>query len=172
MSYSVTGSRIVELTFKATADDTIAIATDVANTRSSSTQSYSNGTGDEQINQHFRTEDSLTAGSGFVDFDLSLLTNRMNDLAGFSFVKEIYIRNVESETGASLVISPSPSNGWTAPFKGVATSEVEIPPGGYWGTSSPYAGFPVTTGSRRLRFTHDGASAGSITYQVIFLGLS
>lgn len=172
MAYTVTGSRIVEITFKGTADDTIAIAVDNANTRSSSTQTYANGTGDEQINQHFRTQDSLTAGSGFVDFDLSLLTNRLNDLAGFSRVKEIYIRNVESETGASLVISPSPSNGWTEPFSGVTTGEIEIQPGGYWGLSSPYDGFQVTTGSRKLRFTHNGASAGSITYQVIFLGLS
>ena len=173
MAFTLTASSLCEVTFLATNDETVAIAKDSANTRGLTQSSYSFGTGDNQINQYYRTEDELTASSGNFDFDLRALVNLLNSsIPGFSAVKELFIANVEATTGADLIVSPSPSNGWTSPFSGVSTAEIAIPPSGHLHLKSPLTGFVVNSTNRNLRLSHGGASSGAITFRMIIEGLS
>lgn len=169
MSFTITGTSILNLSYQAKANDVVAISSETVTTTSSTVQSYDTGTGEQKLNQYFRYRGSLTPGSGHVDFDLTLLTNRLSDVVGFTSVKEISIRNLESDTGADLTISSAPSNGWVAPFANSAWQKT-IQPGGIFYDRAPYDGYPITSGSKNLRLTHSGGSSGAIDYEIILLG--
>lgn len=173
MAFSVTATVQTNFTYAAVGDDTIASPTETKSTKQAATQGYTAGTGAEAINQYYRERLTITAASGTIDLDLTALTNRLNDVTGFSEVKEVFIQSLnEDDGGTGFKVGGAGTNAWTGPFAGSTTAQSAIGPKGKWNPSSPVEGWAVSGTNKLLRIEHDGGSSEDLEVDVYIIGNS
>ena len=173
MALTLTATTYTNIGYAATSGDTLATAQETKNTKSSSEQAFTSGTGANAINQYYRERHTITAASGTLDLDLSTLTNRLNSTAGFSEVKEIYIQSVNTaDGGTGFKVGGAGSNAWTGPFAASTTTQFTTGPNGKWSAGNPIDGWPVSGTNKLLRIEHDGASSEDLEVDVFIIGNS
>lgn len=132
-------------------------------------QSYSNGTGNDQVNSEWDDERTLALStSESLDLSGSLLDQFGNKIA-FSKIKEILIFAADANPG-NLEVGGAASNGFLL-FKD-ATDIAVIEPGGLFYQRWPNGGRTVTAATGDLLKINNTSSAGSASYDIIVVGLA
>jgi hypothetical protein len=85
------------------------------------------GTGAGKLNLMNKVQ--LGSLTGTVDIDLSTLTDPDNQAINYARVKVLAILNYATNDAYKLVMGLAASNPWVAPFDGLTTGKLMIPPG-------------------------------------------
>lgn len=174
MSITAQLTTIIEVSYKEDYDRDIAIDTEVYNTRQDSRTTYVDGSNTSTIDRIYSKRRSLTAASGTDDLDLSNLDPGEPHAVPINFdkVRAIYIKNREpvDEDGANLIITPSPSNGWSELFDGISSGKIVLGPQDEFVLTRKQDGIDCPTNASTLRITHDGGSSGAVEYDIIIAG--
>lgn len=127
-----------------------------------------NGTGNNQANQVFTDQRTLTASST-EDIDLSgSLSDAFGNTITFTAVKAILISSLSTNTNNVLVGGASSNQfiNWVADSSDIIT----IPPGGMFMLTAPLGGFGVTAGTGDLLKIANSGGGSSVVYDVVLIG--
>lgn len=169
MSITTTATLTNTLTWTQTDESSRASTRDVVTVESS--ESLTNGTGNNQANTVWFGSGTLASG-GSADIDLLDLTRNLfgstltTSLSGGS-LKFCSIKNTATGVGQTINVTNAVTNGLSLYSNGLS-STVEVAPGGSMTISNP-AGWSVSTLERYLRINDEGQGA---SYEIGIVGVS
>ena len=133
-------------------------------------QTFTNGTGANQINQVWSDTRTLTA-SATENLDLSgALTNAFGASVALTKVKFILVKAAAANTN-DVQVGGAATNGFDS-FIGTAGDFVKVKPGGTLMLIAPDAtGYAVTAATGDLLKMTNGAGSTSVTYDVVIGGV-
>jgi len=132
-------------------------------------KTLANGDGDSQVDDAYVATLTIPAGDSVIlilsDLISTVLGRRRN--VNLSAVKKLAIKNLSTAAGDDLVLQPGVTNGWTAPFNAVATSELHIPASGQVMLANVLPGWAVTLGSAdQIEISNAGESDIEIDIEI------
>lgn len=110
------------------------------------------GTGAGQFNA--ASKFYTASASGVTSYDLTTLLDPLGNSLNLDNARYIVVLNYATTAGYKLLLDGTASNAWTAPFNGITTAKLVIPPGWADGAGNVYPGRLVLGG---------GAAAGLVT---------
>lgn len=141
-------------------------------------RSFTQGTGDNQIDEMFKDQRDLTTGAND-DLDLAGgITNQFGQTVTFTKIKSIFISNLGKlvatvptpTSGEDLDVGNGGGNSFNDLFNGVDASVFTVLSGGILLATGPIEGWDVTAGTADiLRIANPGAN--TIRYNIILKGL-
>jgi len=132
---------------------------------------FANGAGANSIQKIWHDQNALASGAS-QDYDLTALgDDALGDAVSLSAFKLLFIRNNSTTAGENLQIGGAVTNGVASCFV-AANDGVIVGPGGIhlWVNPSA-AGYAVADGSADI-LRIKNAGTGSITYDIIIMGIS
>ena len=132
---------------------------------------FTYGTGENQVNQHWRDSRTVTTSTSTDDLDLAgSLTNIFGETVTFATIRELVIVNLSTVAGDDLDIGGAAANAITTIQDGSGTAKLTLRAGGYLVLSAPLDGYAISGGSAdTLRITHAGSSE-AINFDIIIKG--
>ena len=162
----VTGK--AKLVFNFAGTKPLALSTPVDAVLMSGAQSFTNGAGDDQVNQLWSDTRTL-ADAASEDLDLAgVLADAFGDTITFTYIKGIYIKNKSTDASLKVLASDAP----LPLFAGGTVDEgIVLPAGGRMYVEAPNDGWAVTGGSAdEIRLTHGGEGSSTLDYDIIIIG--
>lgn len=166
----ISGTSKIAINIAATKDLDLSTPQDSFNPTSGMSNTYANGTGANQANQHWHDSESLASGEN-TELDLAGgLTDAFGDVITFTKIKVLYIKN--RGTDSTLLVGNADSHQWL-PLLGGPAETIKIPPGGRLLIEVPSAdGLAVGAGSADiLRLEHEADGSQAIPYDIFILGV-
>lgn len=129
-------------------------------------QTYTHGTGANQANQPWGSEEVELAGApGNIDLS-GVVKDAFNATVAFSKIKELWIYNLSGTSGKILTLT---GNFGDAAFAAGGTFSHIVPPNGHFHVSNPIDGYTVTAGTGDIITIDPGDD--TITYKAWILGV-
>ena len=132
---------------------------------------WTNGTGNNQVERMIRKRVSLSASPATDDTDLRSATDEFGDTITFTEVRELTIHNVSTTENDKILVggAGSGNNGWGQLFDGDQDAQTRVGPEGTLHRNEPRQGIKVTNGSSVLRL--ENTSTNTINVDLIVRGL-
>ena len=140
------------------------------------------GTGDNQVDQMWHDQRTLSPGSTTDDLDLAGgLTNVFGTTVTFAVLKVLYVHNLGVRTsdtvqtptdGEDLQVGGQGTEAMNAWLNANDAAELTLRSGGELLVTAPMDGYTVTAGTADiLRILHDGIGVEDIVYNIFLAGV-
>jgi hypothetical protein len=134
------------------------------------TQLLANGTGANQVSNHWHDQRTLTASSS-ENLDLAgSLVNGLGQTLTFTKIKALIVKAAVANVN-DVVIGNAAANAWLGPF-GAVTHTIAVKPGGLVVLVAPDAnGYAVTAGTVDILKVLNGGAGTSVVYDIVIIGV-
>ncbi len=179
MANTLTATVAASVAWKFTKPGVLSETVDADTVKSS--QSLANGSGANQINQHYAAQITLAAATN-QNIDLyGALTNAFGETINFTAIKVLHVENIGADDGSSgytvqagedLLVGGASAvgNAWGTLFNNNPDSKLTVVSGGMLTLTAPLAGFAVTAGTGDiLRIRNNGTK--TIKFNVVIEGV-